>query len=56
MVIKPLVLMIAVALGAWFGWIVGRPWGIMTAYLVAVAGASVGLYFGRRIQHQLDDD
>lgn len=56
MVIKPLVLMITVMLGAWFGWVVGRPLGIMTAYFIAVAGASVGLFIGRRIQHQMDDD
>jgi hypothetical protein len=56
MVIKPLVVMIAIFLGAWLGWVVGRPWGIMTAYLVAVAGASAGLYLGRRIQYHLDDN
>jgi uncharacterized membrane protein YfcA len=56
MVIKPLVLIITVTLGAWFGWMAGRPWGIMTAYFIAVAGASVGLFIGRRIQHQMDDD
>lgn len=56
MIIKPLVLMIAVMLGAWFGWLLGRPWGIMAAYFIAVAGASVGLYIGRRIHYQLDDD
>ncbi len=56
MIIKPLVLMIAVMLGAWLGWLLGRSWGIMTAYFIAVAGASAGLYIGRRIQHQMDDD
>lgn len=56
MVIKPLVLMITVMLGGWLGWVVGRPLGIMTAYFIAVAGASVGLYIGRRIQRQMDDD
>lgn len=56
MITKPLVLMIAVMLGAWFGWLAGRPWGIMTAYFSAVAGASFGLYIGRRIQHQMDAD
>ena len=56
MVVRPLVLMIATSLGGWLGWVLGRPWGIMTAYFVAVAGVSVGLYVGRRIQHQLDDD
>ena len=56
MVIKPLVLMIAVSLGSWLGWVVGRPLGLMVAYFIAVAGASAGLYVGRRIQDQLDDD
>jgi len=56
MVIKPLVVIIAISLGGWLGWVLGRPWGIMIAYFIAVAGASVGLYVGRRIQYHLDDD
>ena len=56
MVIKPLLVMITVSLGGWFGWTMGRPLGIMTAYFIAVAGASVGLYIGRRIQYHMDDD
>ncbi len=55
MVIKPLVVLIAVMLGAWCGWMIARPLGIMTAYLCAVAGASAGLYIGRRIQRQMGD-
>lgn len=56
MVIRPLVLLVAVSVGGWFGWQVGQPGGIMGSYLAAVAGASIGLYIGRRIQQALGDD
>lgn len=56
MMIKPLVVMISVILGGWLGWGAGSPWGIMTGYFAAVAGASLGLFIGRRMQHNLDDE
>ncbi|MFU8766019.1 MAG: hypothetical protein ACNA7T_15935 [Haliea sp.] len=56
MIIKLLVVIIAVLVGGWLGWLAGSPWGLMTAYFAAVTGASIGLYIGRRIQRNLDDD
>ncbi|MFO7767121.1 MAG: hypothetical protein R6V33_11870 [Pelovirga sp.] len=56
MISKPLIVMITVVLGGWLGWGAGSPWGIMTGYFTAVAGASTGLFIGRRIQRNLDDE
>lgn len=55
MAFRPLVLFIAVSLGGWCGWFLGSSAGLMTAYLTGVLGASIGLYFGRRLLRYLDD-
>ncbi|SHJ88206.1 hypothetical protein SAMN02745165_03435 [Malonomonas rubra DSM 5091] len=53
--IRPLVLLLSIGLGAWLGWICGAAGGLMVAYLSAVFGASVGLFVGRKIQRNLND-
>jgi len=45
-----LVLSICITLGLSLGWRFGSPGGLMGSYLAAVAGASAGLYVGRRLQ------
>lgn len=56
MALKPLILTLAVSLGAAAGWRLGSSAGLMTAYLCAVTGASLGIYLGRKIQRALDGD
>jgi len=55
-VLKPLVLFIAINVGASIGWYLGKPGGLMGSYFAAVFGASLGLFFGRKIQRSLSDD
>jgi len=53
--LKPVVLLTTVSIGAWLGWAFSASAGIMAAYLSSVVGASVGLFIGRRIQRNLLD-
>lgn len=54
--LKPLVLFVAIGVGATLGWQCGSPGGLMGSYLAAVVGASAGLFIGRKIQRNLADD
>ncbi len=54
--LKPFVLLLAISLGATGGWQAGAAGGLMGSYLAAVAGASLGLFVGRRIQRNMDGD
>lgn len=56
MMLRPIVLLVAISLGGWAGWALGSPGGLMTAYLAGVAGASLGLFVGRRLQRNMDGD
>ena len=46
---KKLVLLISITIFGWVGWWLGYHIGIMTAYLMSVAGSLIGVYFGVRI-------
>jgi len=48
--------MIAVSVGGTIGWYCGSLGGIMGSYLTSILGASIGLFLGRKIQHNLDGD
>ena len=54
--LKPLLLMTSICVGAAIGWQCGQFGGLMGSYLLAVVGASIGLYIGRKIQRNLGDD
>jgi hypothetical protein len=49
---KKICLLCSITLGGWLGWILGESFGIMTAYLMSVAGSLagvvVGVYINRR--------
>ena len=45
---KKILIIIWISIGSWIGWWIGDHAGIMTAYLLSVAGGAVGLYFGRK--------
>ena len=40
---------LAASLAGWIGWSVGRKGGPFAAYVLAVIGVAVGLYYGRRL-------
>jgi len=54
--LKLLLLLTSICVGALIGWQLGRPGGLMGSYLTAVFGASIGLFIGRKIQRNLGDD
>jgi hypothetical protein len=35
--------------GGAFGWWVGAPVGVMTAFMLSMVGTGAGLYFGRKV-------
>jgi hypothetical protein len=41
--------------GGWVGWVVGAKIGFMTAYILGVFGTAAGVYYGRRLFHDLLD-
>jgi hypothetical protein len=43
------------SIGGWIGWVVGMRIGLMTAYVLGVAGTAAGVYYGRRLYDQLLD-
>ena len=45
---KKILIIIWISIGSWIGWWIGEHAGIMTAYLLSVAGGAAGLYFGRK--------
>lgn len=44
---------LAMSAAGWLGWWAGRHVGIMTAYLLCVISAALGLYYGRRLVKQI---
>ena len=46
--LRYLVVVIAVSAGSSLGWLLGSRFGFFTGYLLAVVGASIGLYCGRK--------
>jgi hypothetical protein len=46
---KKLLIIIWISIGGWIGWWIGEHFGIMSAYLLSVAGSAAGLYFGKKI-------
>jgi outer membrane lipoprotein SlyB len=53
---RKLVLLICITAGSSLGWRLGSPGGLMGSYLAAVAGASAGLYMGRRLQRWMEGE
>ncbi len=45
---KKFVLLISITIFGWAGWWLGYNIGIMTAYLMSVAGSLIGVYVGVR--------
>jgi hypothetical protein len=43
------------SVGGWIGWVVGAHIGLMTAYVLSVAGTAVGVFGGRRAASLLLD-
>jgi hypothetical protein len=43
---KKIILLIAITLCGWFGWMLGDSFGIMIAYLLSFAGSLVGVVLG----------
>jgi hypothetical protein len=51
--IRYMITMMAASAGSALGWWLGNFVGFMTAYFLAVFGASIGWYFGRRLVRNL---
>jgi len=43
---KKIILLFAITLCGWLGWIAGDSFGIMTAYLMGFAGSLIGVVLG----------
>jgi len=54
--LKFFILYLCISIGSAIGWQCGSPGGLMGSYLVAVFGATLGLFIGRRLQRNLDGD
>ena len=39
-------------IGSWIGWAIGNMVGMMTAFLLSIIFAGVGMYIGRRISQE----
>jgi predicted esterase YcpF (UPF0227 family) len=51
---RRLLALIAASLGGWIGWWLGARVGMMTAFVLSVIGAGLGIYAAQRIaQHYL---
>jgi len=35
--------------GGWIGWILGKPVGFGTAFVLSIIGSGLGMYYGRRL-------
>src|SRR5437867_7164287 len=47
--------LIGANVGGWIGWVVGAPFGLMTACMLSVVGTALGVYGGRRVASSLLD-
>lgn len=46
---EKLLVILGAVIGSWLGWWAGAHVGLMTAWILSVAGLGLGLYWGRRI-------
>lgn len=56
MSLRAIVLLVPISLGSWGGWYLGSAGGLFVAYLSGVAGASIGLFIGRKMQRNMNGD
>ena len=47
--------LIGANVGGWIGWVVGAPFGLMTACMLSAVGTALGVYGGRRVASSLLD-
>ena len=47
---KKIILLTSVTAFSWVGWLLGEPFGMMTAYILSVVGSLVGVYIGVKTQ------
>ncbi len=45
--------LVGATLGGWLGWVAGRAFGTMTAFMLSVVGTAVGVYLARRWASQV---
>lgn len=45
---EKLLTMLGMTIGGYFGWIIGAPVGIFTAFILSIVGTAAGVYAARR--------
>jgi hypothetical protein len=46
---KKIVLLSSITIFSWGGWLLGEPFGMMTAYLLSFVGSLIGVYAGVKV-------
>jgi hypothetical protein len=46
---KKIIVAIITIICGWLGWWLGDLFGLMTAFMLSMAGTGLGIYFGRRL-------
>ena len=54
MVMKKLFVLIGATVGSYVGWWLGNPLGVMTAFMLCVVFAGVGMYAGGHAAHNYE--
>jgi hypothetical protein len=52
--VKKLLVFIGMTIGGWAAWMLGAPFGVMTAFIVSMIGTGIGAYVGSRIANNYD--
>jgi len=45
---KTLVVILGSTVTGTIGWVVGKPFGLMTAWMLSVVGTAIGVYYSRK--------